>query len=536
MADRLGIRSQARVVKVPLACRGGAWSTGDRWVTRTARRWDIDQGFPPVRSVSRRPTWNQVHPLQHLGGAHSCFVTCPPSPGPGRGGHLFGAAAHPRLRQAGAAAWLDPTGQHHDGRDSTVYSSDDELDGTTYAVRQPSRRGVPACSREYKGDAWELFMAGPGRREGHPRIGGRAPVHLRHADRAVVRAVHGVRQKGPCRARRDKPVCPHGRPLWCSKRHQRRRPAARRPAVRGLLRLHRPGASGSGTRPSCGAGSPSPCSASWPSDSACRYGVPAACRISYSKVVEFQARGVVHVHAPIRLDGPDGPDGPPPRLLTDHGRPRGRDQDRRQRVQVDSAPLRRWADLRAALGRAGRHPDHHRHRRPRRGLGGATTGLRGPSRTGRLLPREVPDQGHRGLRAARSGEVRRSCPARRCKPARGPDHRDRPRTAPDKVRTTRLLLSHLATLGYRGHPITKSRAYSVTFGQIRRARRSIRQSDDRTRTGRRHPPAPRRRSDVPDGFELVSSLVFVGQGYLDLDQAAAAVESAARSRTRSRAR
>ena len=33
-------------------------------------------------------------------------------------------------------------------------------------------------------------------------------------------AVHGVRQKGPCRARRDKPVCPHGRPLWCTKRHR----------------------------------------------------------------------------------------------------------------------------------------------------------------------------------------------------------------------------------------------------------------------------------------------------------------------------
>ena len=33
------------------------------------------------------------------------------------------------------------------------------------------------------------------------------------------------------------------------------------------------------------------------------------CRISYSKVVEFQARGLVHMHVPIRLDGPDGPDG-----------------------------------------------------------------------------------------------------------------------------------------------------------------------------------------------------------------------------------
>ena len=38
------------------------------------------------------------------------------------------------------------------------------------------------------------------------------------------------------------------------------------------------------------------------------------CKIAYSKVVEFQARGVVHVHAPIRLDGPDGADDGAPDL------------------------------------------------------------------------------------------------------------------------------------------------------------------------------------------------------------------------------
>lgn len=41
------------------------------------------------------------------------------------------------------------------------------------------------------------------------------------------------------------------------------------------------------------------------------HALPQACRISYSKVVEFQARGLNHVHAPIRLDGSSGPDGPP---------------------------------------------------------------------------------------------------------------------------------------------------------------------------------------------------------------------------------
>ena len=40
--------------------------------------------------------------------------------------------------------------------------------------------------------------------------------------------------------------------------------------------------------------------------------------------------------------------------------------------------------------------------------------------------------------------------------------------------------------------------------------------------------------DVPDGFERVSTWMFVGQGYLDLDSAAAAVTAATLARTRTR--
>jgi hypothetical protein len=40
------------------------------------------------------------------------------------------------------------------------------------------------------------------------------------------------------------------------------------------------------------------------------------CRVSYGKVAEFQARGLVHFHVIIRLDGADGPDQPPPAGLS----------------------------------------------------------------------------------------------------------------------------------------------------------------------------------------------------------------------------
>jgi hypothetical protein len=39
-------------------------------------------------------------------------------------------------------------------------------------------------------------------------------------------------------------------------------------------------------------------------------------RLSYGKVAEFQARGLVHFHVIVRLDGPDGPEQPPPEGLT----------------------------------------------------------------------------------------------------------------------------------------------------------------------------------------------------------------------------
>jgi hypothetical protein len=53
------------------------------------------------------------------------------------------------------------------------------------------------------------------------------------------------------------------------------------------------------------------------------------------------------------------------------------------------------------------------------------------------------------------------------------------------------LRDRLATLGFRGHPITKSRRHSLTFGSLRRAR-----SDYRRRRARLDPAAPVR--DVLD--------------------------------------
>ena len=44
--------------------------------------------------------------------------------------------------------------------------------------------------------------------------------------------------------------------------------------------------------------------------------LPDHLRLEFAKVAEYQARGVVHFHAVIRIDGPDGPGSPPPAIAT----------------------------------------------------------------------------------------------------------------------------------------------------------------------------------------------------------------------------
>jgi hypothetical protein len=95
-----------------------------------------------------------------------------------------------------------------------------------------------------------------------------------------------------------------------------------------------------------------------------------------------------------------------------------------------------------------------------------------------------------------------------------------------------LLATRLATLGYRGHPITKSRAYSTTFAALRAARRRHRQP---TPPGLA-PDAAVRELPADDDPEAAADLLvlsewsFEGVGYLTTDRAALAMASAARAR------
>jgi hypothetical protein len=416
------------------------------------------------------------------------------------------------------------------GEVRSLYSSGNELDGVTYTKCGNRRASVcPSCSHDYQGDAWHLIMCGLAGGKGIPESVADHPCTFATLTAPSFGPVHGLRDKGPCRARRDKPVCEHGRPLWCSKRHSDKDTQLGKPLCpdcydytahvmwqwhapelwrRFTITLQRTLASRGGL-------------------SVKRF--RQRCVISYSKVAEFQARGAIHVHVPIRLDGPGGPDGPAAEVPVTTSDLEDAIREAAAKVRLDTEPLIDGTVYRLTWGK----------QIDCRSI--TDTASRDSGREARVVhPEQVASYLAKYLTKATedfglSTRVRSAIHARA---AGASPHAVRIiETAEQLARegdTYQRLGANLATIGYRGHPITKSRAYSITFGQIRRARRIF-----KSRPTGLDPHADIREvldvdDDVPKGFEVVSSFVFVGQGYLDLDAAAAAVRSAAMARTAER--
>ena len=212
------------------------------------------------------------------------------------------------MRLVGSTTRFDPA----TGGVIERYGSAQELDGITW-VRCGDRRAArcESCSREYKGDAWHLLSAGLVGGKGAPETVAEHPTVFATLTAPSFGPVHGRRQGAPCRARWDRPVCPHGRPLYCLHRHGENDRRLGEPLCadcydytghvlwqwnvpelwrRFTIRLGRTLARQVGLRPAA---------------------FKQLARVSYAKAAEFQARGLIHVHAVMRLDGPTGPDRPP---------------------------------------------------------------------------------------------------------------------------------------------------------------------------------------------------------------------------------
>ena len=178
----------------------------------------------------------------------------------------------------------------------------------------------PACSALYKGDARQLVRAGLTGGKGIPESVAAHPCVFATLTAPSFGPVHARRMRGktvlPCRPRRDSKDrrCPHGRDISCPVRHVDEDPRLGRPlcgdcydyeaAV--LFNFH--------------AGTLFKRFTTYlPRHLARLAGVTrkrlrADLRIRYVKVAEYQARGVIHFHAVIRLDAPGtGYTLPPPR-------------------------------------------------------------------------------------------------------------------------------------------------------------------------------------------------------------------------------
>ncbi|MFE2635601.1 replication initiator [Streptomyces scopuliridis] len=336
--------------------------------------------------------------------------------------------------------------------------------GERLLIRCRNRRATVCapCSRLHAGDTFHLVRAG--------LVGGKSvPADVRERPRLFVTLtapsfgpVHRATADGErCRPRRNAGHCDHGRSLGCPAAHDATDPLVGQPLCPGCYdypahllwhayagRLWKAFTDNLYNHLAARTGHT-------------RSGLRRTVRISYAKVAEYQKRAAVHVHAVVRLDGAHGPGTPPPawataevltavvltaaaavRLRSSYSSALG-EHELRWGSQLDARPLRAFG------GREGLADDAvaaYVAKYVTKGAADASAGL------------DHPITGPDDIAAARlSAHVRTLM--RTCWRLGG-----LPELEPLRLRAW----AH--TLGYRGHILTKSRAYSTTYAALRRER------------------------------------------------------------------
>ncbi|MFE2534710.1 replication initiator [Streptomyces sp. NPDC059371] len=364
-----------------------------------------------------------------------------------------GGCAHP-VHLSGSTTTLDgATGeilQHYDTRDEP---------GERLLVRCRNRRATvcPACSRLHAGDTFHLVRAG--------LLGGKnVPESVRHRPRLFITLtapsfgpVHRAGEQ--CRPRRDGGTCEHGRTVGCGTVHASDASVVGQPLCpdcydytahvlwhahasklwdRFVIDVRRRLASSAGLVQSHFA----------------RHA-----RLSFARVAEYQKRAAVHVHAVVRLDGPNAWDDDPPAWGTVELLSRAvRASAFRVMVRTTYSPAvgeltLRWGvqiDARPLLA-VGDGPDDDAV-----AAYVAKYVTKGASDTG--VGTDYPVTSRGGIAAAPVSDHVRTL-MRTCWSLGG-----LPEYEPLRLRAW----AH--TLGYRGHILTKSRAYSTTYAVLRAER------------------------------------------------------------------
>ena len=226
-----------------------------------------------------------------------------------------GWCEHP-VRLSGMSRSFDP----QTGEILSSYSTLDEPDGHLLKACGTRRATVcEPCSAVYRADAWHLIAAGLRGGKGVSAEASTHPILFLTVTAPSFGAVHSGRDgSGSEQWCHPRPSgrCPHGLPTHC-------------------LEVHRPGDEALG-EPLCGDCFDYLRAVLWNAHvtelwrrttiaiqrelakvlGVSSPGLSDRARLSYAKVVEYQDRGLVHLHVVIRLDGPGGPIDPPLAALT----------------------------------------------------------------------------------------------------------------------------------------------------------------------------------------------------------------------------
>lgn len=236
--------------------------------------------------------------------------------------HVASAAgcAHP-IRLAGTVARVEQA----TGRIVSATHTSTMPDGVLYTACGNRRATVcPSCAETYRADTFQLVTAGLVGGKGVPLSVATHPCVFLTVTAPSFGPVHAHRtdSKGrglPCRPRRDTTPCEHDRPLACFAHHDEDDSNVGRPLcldcydhpAQAVWNLH----AGELWRRTVEHANKA--------RRHLEHAHGATLRISYTKVAEFQARGAIHLHALVRVDGRDRGDpdallAPPESLIAEH--------------------------------------------------------------------------------------------------------------------------------------------------------------------------------------------------------------------------
>jgi hypothetical protein len=386
-------------------------------------------------------------------------------------------------------------------------------DGVLYMPCGTRRASVcAACAETYRRDAYQLVKAGLDGGKGIPANVASHPAVFATFTAPSFGPVH-TRATGPggtvlrCRPRRKKTICPHGRHLSCPRRHKDDDACLGKPLC--------PDCYDYDAAVTWNAHAPE----LWRRTTIGlrrrldRLAKPLRVKLSYAKVAEFQARGVIHFHALFRLDGydPAQPDAllPPPHLTT---------ADLADAIRHTAAAT--WF---ATVAHPAKPAGWDINWGPQLDIRPVSINPSGQITSGQVA-------GYLAKYATKAAEPAGLSAARITADtishyAAAPTHQGR------LIRSCWKLggYSHPAfkalrrwahMLGYRGHFLTKSRRYSVTFKALRAARATWR---------RRRESLARRGADDAASVRL-SLLSYAGTGWRTTSDAFLALSAAARAR------